>query len=407
MKDYYYILGIGRNANADQIKSAYYKLALKFHPDKNNGDKFWEERFKEIQEAYDILSTADRKKAYDYNLNNQYSDKKQYGDKTYEEKLRRDFEEELGRRNREYEDQLRRKEAEHKEQLRKTEEEIKKRYQTPEQRAAEEAEIKKRKEDFQRTQEYNSLLKELGIKKTKLIEKNNVLASLNKAVIDKQDEINLIKKEIDGLNSRLLEHDEFEKRSSNVNRKTLLAIVTMLVSICAGIVIWNYNTERHTSSNDAALTDSTPARTPEINNGQKQDINSTSSQIGNSQQRTENPSTLMETNHKGGGIVVSENNGHGLVVAESDLLGQMNWYMAIQKCKNLSINGYTDWRLPNKKELNILYLMKNKIGGFKKELYWSSGADDVDFASTQDFDDGTQYNSNQSNSNNVRAVRSF
>ncbi len=68
MKDYYYILGIEKNASADQIKSAYRKLCLKFHPDKNNGDKFFEERFKEIQEAYDTLSDHNKKGNYDYNL---------------------------------------------------------------------------------------------------------------------------------------------------------------------------------------------------------------------------------------------------------------------------------------------------------------------------------------------------
>ena len=55
MKDYYYILGIKPNASTDEIKKAYRKLSLKFHPDKNDGDKFFEERFKEINEAYENL----------------------------------------------------------------------------------------------------------------------------------------------------------------------------------------------------------------------------------------------------------------------------------------------------------------------------------------------------------------
>ena len=65
MKDYYYILGIYENADIDSIKFAYRKLALKFHPDKNNGDVFFTERFKEIQEAYEVLSNLERKKDYD------------------------------------------------------------------------------------------------------------------------------------------------------------------------------------------------------------------------------------------------------------------------------------------------------------------------------------------------------
>jgi curved DNA-binding protein CbpA len=65
MKDYYYILGVKNTASADEIKTAYRKLSLKFHPDKNNGDKFFEERFKEIQEAYDILSSSDKRRHFD------------------------------------------------------------------------------------------------------------------------------------------------------------------------------------------------------------------------------------------------------------------------------------------------------------------------------------------------------
>src|ERR1700716_1821410 len=64
-KDYYEVLGVGRNAAADEIKTAYRKLARKFHPDLNPGDKTAEERFKELQEAYDVLSDAENRKLYD------------------------------------------------------------------------------------------------------------------------------------------------------------------------------------------------------------------------------------------------------------------------------------------------------------------------------------------------------
>ena len=65
MKDYYYILGSPKTASIEEIKKAYKKLALKFHPDQNGGDKFFEERFKDIQEAYEILSDVDKRKQYD------------------------------------------------------------------------------------------------------------------------------------------------------------------------------------------------------------------------------------------------------------------------------------------------------------------------------------------------------
>ena len=64
-RDYYEVLGVNKSASADQIKSAYRKLAVKFHPDKNKGDKGAEEKFKEASEAYHVLSNSERKQNYD------------------------------------------------------------------------------------------------------------------------------------------------------------------------------------------------------------------------------------------------------------------------------------------------------------------------------------------------------
>ena len=64
-RDYYDVLGVNRNSNPEQIKSAYRKLAVKFHPDKNKGDKGAEEKFKEASEAYHVLSNSERKQNYD------------------------------------------------------------------------------------------------------------------------------------------------------------------------------------------------------------------------------------------------------------------------------------------------------------------------------------------------------
>jgi molecular chaperone DnaJ len=64
-KDYYETLGVERNADADEIRKAYRKLARKYHPDLNPGDKAAEERFKKVQAAYDVLSDESKKKVYD------------------------------------------------------------------------------------------------------------------------------------------------------------------------------------------------------------------------------------------------------------------------------------------------------------------------------------------------------
>ena len=82
MKDYYKILGVDKGANQDAIKKAYRKLAMKYHPDHNQGDKKAEEKFKEVNEAHEILSNPNAKHAYDnpnpmggFNPNDFFSDR--------------------------------------------------------------------------------------------------------------------------------------------------------------------------------------------------------------------------------------------------------------------------------------------------------------------------------------------
>src|SRR3954447_11025137 len=64
-RDYYEVLGVERGAEAEEIKKSYRKLAVKYHPDKNPGDKEAEEKFKELGEAYEVLADPQSRAAYD------------------------------------------------------------------------------------------------------------------------------------------------------------------------------------------------------------------------------------------------------------------------------------------------------------------------------------------------------
>ena len=64
-RDYYDVLGVAKGADADEIKKAYRKMAIKYHPDKNQGDKAAEDKFKEAAEAYEVLSNPEKRQRYD------------------------------------------------------------------------------------------------------------------------------------------------------------------------------------------------------------------------------------------------------------------------------------------------------------------------------------------------------
>jgi hypothetical protein len=114
---------------------------------------------------------------------------------------------------------------------------------------------------------------------------------------------------------------------------------------------------------------------------------------------------------KHGGFVVYEKNGHGLVAATTDLL-KWDWNSAKMACDELVLNGYSDWHLPTKEELNALYvnLKQVGVGGFDDDIYWSSSEDNDGIAWNQDFNNGNQRNYNyyrEEGSNHARAVRAF
>ena len=65
MADFYSVLGVAKTASDDEVKKAYRKLAMQYHPDRNNGSREAEEKFKEITEAYDVLRDPNKRAAYD------------------------------------------------------------------------------------------------------------------------------------------------------------------------------------------------------------------------------------------------------------------------------------------------------------------------------------------------------
>ena len=80
---------------------------------------------------------------------------------------------------------------------------------------------------------------------------------------------------------------------------------------------------------------------------------------------------------------------------------------AAQLCNDLVLNGYSDWYLPSKDELNILYRNRNVIGGFNETFYWSSSEYNGSYAWIQNFADGSQYGYIKGSTYRFRAVRAF
>src|SRR6201987_2615278 len=64
-QDFYEVLGVSRSASPDELKRAYRKLAMQYHPDRNSGDKSAEQKFKDLNEAYDVLKDEQKRAAYD------------------------------------------------------------------------------------------------------------------------------------------------------------------------------------------------------------------------------------------------------------------------------------------------------------------------------------------------------
>ena len=127
-------------------------------------------------------------------------------------------------------------------------------------------------------------------------------------------------------------------------------------------------------------------------------------------QKTAASTTLKIGDYYGGGKVawLDSTGKHGLIAAKADLPGgdKYTWEAAKKACKELNENGYNDWYLPSKDELNLFYINRIAIGGFAAHNYWSSTENGADYAWLQNFYSGDQ-NFNFNHEWRVRPVRNF
>jgi hypothetical protein len=98
---------------------------------------------------------------------------------------------------------------------------------------------------------------------------------------------------------------------------------------------------------------------------------------------------------------------HGLIAAEEDLPEVFSWSDAKVSCDTLKTNGYNDWYLPDKDELNKLFVSKKTLGGFSETQYWNSTQNDEQHAWAQDFLAGNQNSCSKAIILHVRPVRKF
>jgi curved DNA-binding protein CbpA len=225
-----------------EIKSAYRKLSIKFHPDKNGGDKFFEERFKEIQEAYETLSNNTKRKSYDNNLRLfKNSDGNAAKLKQFEEELKVKFENELRKKEDEIKKKYKSQERNLEEELKRKEDEIKKKYQSPEQKLAEEAELKKREAEIQE--------KEIEEKrKRKREETEKEIESINKTLEEKckikenyQNETKNIDREVAELKKKLEKlNDQLKGYTTGTDKRGPFYFLFYLILIIVFSIYLNY-----------------------------------------------------------------------------------------------------------------------------------------------------------------------
>jgi hypothetical protein len=159
-----------------------------------------------------------------------------------------------------------------------------------------------------------------------------------------------------------------------------------------------------------------------------------------SKKKTDEPKPVMGTTYHGGIVFYIDNTGlHGLVAATADLGTGSSWGCygsavagadgtamgtgnqntidiakgcaeagtAAKVCSDYVSGGFSDWYLPSKDELNLMFQQKNAIGGFRLDSYWSSSEFSANQAWLQSFNTGVAYSTNKDYGTNVRPVRAF
>ena len=161
---------------------------------------------------------------------------------------------------------------------------------------------------------------------------------------------------------------------------------------------------------------------------------------GSCKKKSSEPAPEIGKTYKGGLVFYIDNSGlHGLVAAPSDLGAGSAWGCigaaingadgttigtgnqntiditnncqeagnAAKLCSDFTLDGFSDWYLPSKDELNLMYQQRSTIGGFSKDTYWSSSEFSATHAWLQSFDTGAQYNTKKDYGTSLRAIRAF
>ena len=213
-----------------------------------------------------------------------------------------------------------------------------------------------------------------------------------------------------------------EIRKKGPNAKRMYVLIGILIIFLMSALIYNLSKEEKAKNQfdsfpeDTTTETSLPTDKAEEPDLKKEESNKLPDEKTTNQNppevRKEEPivtSTKLKIGqkHQGGIIFYLDDSGkHGKVCSENDMV-KLDWKEAIDRCRNLNLNGFNDWYLPSKTELNQLYNQRSAIGGFADVNYWSSAEYDKFNAWVQHFDLGNQNFFSKGVTLYVRTIRAF